>query len=38
MHKCNASPGPIVMGDKFEEYQCPKNQYEKNKMKSIPYA
>ena len=38
MHKCNASPGPIVKGDKFGEYQCPKNQYEKNKMKSVPYA
>jgi hypothetical protein len=38
MHKCNASPSPIVKGDKFGEYQCPKNQYEKNKMKSVPYA
>ena len=38
MHKCNASPGPIVKGDKFGEYQCPKNQYEKNKMKSVLYA
>jgi hypothetical protein len=38
MYKCNASPGPIVKGDKFGEYQCPKNQYEKNKMKSVPYA
>jgi hypothetical protein len=38
MHKCNASPGPIVKGDKFREYQCLKNQYEKNKTKSIPYA
>jgi hypothetical protein len=37
MHKCNASPGPIVKGDKFGEYECPKNQYEKNKMKSAPY-
>jgi hypothetical protein len=23
MHKCNASLGPIVKGDKFGEYQCP---------------
>jgi hypothetical protein len=38
MHKCNASPGPIVKGDKFGEYQCPTNQYEKNKMKSVSYA
>jgi hypothetical protein len=33
MHKCNALPGLIVKGDKFGEYECPKNQYEKNKMK-----
>jgi hypothetical protein len=38
MHKCNASPGTIVKGDKFREYQCPKNQYDINKMKSVPYA
>jgi hypothetical protein len=38
MHKCNVSPSPIVKGDKFGEYQCPKNQYEKNKMKSVPYV
>ena len=36
--KCNASPGPIVKGDKFGDYQCPKNQSEKNKMKSVSYA
>jgi hypothetical protein len=36
MHKCNASPAPIVKGDKFGEYLCLKNQYEKNKMKSVP--
>jgi hypothetical protein len=38
MHKCNCSPGPVVKGDKFGEYQCPKNQYEKNNIKSVPYA
>jgi hypothetical protein len=24
MHKCNVSFGPIIKGDKFGEYQCPK--------------
>jgi hypothetical protein len=38
MHQCKASPAPIVKGDKFGDYQCPKNQYEKNKMKLVPYA
>jgi hypothetical protein len=38
MHKCNALSGPIVKGDKFWEYQCPRNQYEKKKMKSVQYA
>jgi hypothetical protein len=38
MHQCKASPAPIVKGDKFGDYQCPKNHYEKNKMKSAPCA
>jgi hypothetical protein len=25
MHKCKASPVPIVKGDKFEDYQCPRS-------------
>jgi hypothetical protein len=38
MHKSNATPAPIVKGDSFGEYQCPKNQYEIDQMKVVPYA
>ena len=38
MHKCSASPAPIVKGDKFGTFQCPRNNYESAQMKSIPYA
>jgi hypothetical protein len=27
-HKSNATPAPIVKGDNFGQFQCPKNQYE----------
>jgi hypothetical protein len=27
MHKSNATPTPIVKGDNFGQFQCPKNQY-----------
>lgn len=38
MHKCSASPAPIVKGDRFGTFQCPSNDYESAQMKSIPYA
>jgi hypothetical protein len=38
MHKCSPSPAPIVKGDKYGDFQCPKNEYELNQMKSVPYA
>jgi hypothetical protein len=38
MHKCFASPVPIVKGDKFGTFQCPCNDYESAEMKSIHYA
>src|SRR6266540_1775933 len=38
MERCSGSPAPIVKGDKFRIFQCPKNQLEINQMKSIPYA
>jgi hypothetical protein len=38
MHKCSASPAPIVKGDRYGEFQCPKNQYEIDQMKMVPYA
>jgi hypothetical protein len=38
MHKCNPAPAPIVKGVKFGKFQCPRNQYEINEMKVVPYA
>jgi hypothetical protein len=38
MHKCSASPAPIVKRDRYGEFQYPKNQYEIDQMKMIPYA
>jgi hypothetical protein len=38
MHKCNPTPAPIVNGVKFGKFQCPRNQYEINEMKAVPYA
>jgi hypothetical protein len=38
MHKCNPTPAPIVKGVKFEKFQCPRNQYEINEMKTVSYA
>ena len=38
MHACKPSPAPIVKGDSFGEFQCPRNQYEIDRMKVVPYA
>jgi hypothetical protein len=38
MHACNPTPAPIVKGDKYGSFQSPKNQYEIDQMKSVPYA
>jgi hypothetical protein len=38
MHKCNPTLAPIVKDIKFGKFQCPRNQYETNEMKAIPYA
>jgi hypothetical protein len=38
MHACNPTPAHIVKGDKYESFQSPRNQYEIDQMKSIPYA
>jgi hypothetical protein len=38
MHKCNPTPAPIVKGVKFRKIQCPRNQYETNEMKVVPYT
>jgi hypothetical protein len=38
MHACNPMLAPIVKGDKYGNFQSPRNQYEIDQMKSAPYA
>jgi hypothetical protein len=38
MHACNPTSALIVKGDKYESFQSPRNQYEINQMKSVPYG
>jgi hypothetical protein len=38
MHQCKPSPVLIVKGDRFGNFQSPRNQYEIDQMKSVPYA
>ena len=38
MHMCMPSPAPIVKGDRFGKFQCPRNQYEIDQRKAVPYA
>ena len=38
MHACKLSPAPIVKGDRFGKFQCPRNQYEIDQMKAVPYS
>lgn len=38
MHASNSTPAPIVKGDRFENFQCPRNQYGINQIKAVPYA
>ena len=38
MQNCKSSPAPIVKGDRYGEFQCPKNQYEIDQMKAVPYS
>ena len=38
MHASKPTPAPIVKGDSFGKFQCPKNQYEIDQMKAVPYA
>jgi len=35
---CSPSVAPIVKGDRFNLNQCPKNDFEREQMKKIPYA
>ena len=38
MQMCKTGDVPIVKGDKISNEQCPKNDLEKDVMKTIPYA
>ena len=38
MQDCSPSVAPIVKGDRFSLSQCPKNDFERESMKNIPYA
>ena len=38
MQNCKSSFAPIVKGDRYGEFQCPRNQYEIDQMKAVPYA
>ena len=38
MHACKPLPATIVKGDSFREFQCPRNQYETDQMKAVPYS
>jgi hypothetical protein len=38
MHKCSATPAPVVKDNKLGTFQCPKNKYEYDQMKSIRCA
>jgi hypothetical protein len=38
MHACNLTPVPIVKGDKYVSFHSPRNQYEIDQIKSVPYA
>jgi hypothetical protein len=38
MKDCSPSIAPIVKGDRFNLNQCPKNDFEREQMKNIPYA
>jgi hypothetical protein len=38
MHKCNPKPALIVNGVKLGKFECPRNKYEIDEMKAVPYA
>jgi hypothetical protein len=38
MHACNPTRAPIIKGDKYGSFQSPRNQYEIDQMKSVPYV
>ena len=38
MTNCSPSVAPILKGDILDLNQCPKNDFEREHMKNIPYA
>jgi hypothetical protein len=38
MDKCSATPVPFAKGDKFGDYQCPKNKLDLDEMRDKPYV
>ena len=38
MQNYKSSPAPIVKDDRYGEFQCPRNQYEIDQMKPVPYT
>ena len=38
MHDCKPGDTPVAKEDKFSLSQCPKNNFEIQKMQQIPYA
>jgi hypothetical protein len=38
MHASKPTYAPIVKGDSFGKFQCPRNQYEIDQIKAVPYA
>ncbi|GJY64156.1 putative RNA-directed DNA polymerase [Tanacetum coccineum] len=38
MHNCSPTVAPVVKGDKFGAYRCPKNKLEQEEMRLKPYA
>lgn len=38
MQQCSLSVAPVVKGDVFGSFQCPKTETERDQMKLIPYA
>ena len=38
MQNYKSSPATIVKGDRYGEFQCPRNQYEIDQMKAVPYS
>ena len=38
MQNCKSSPTPIVKGDRYGEFQYPRNQYEIDQIKAVSYS